>query len=152
MRLRRRSRVTFRFMFLIAEASVRLAIASVVRLLRLPGHMRFMMRSHYFSPPSNRTGASREEICHSVEIAARFVPGATCLAKAHVGCTLLNRFGYPAQIKIGVLKDSSNLRAHAWVECDGRVVIGATTNQYVELPKTAARETGTLAPDFSIWP
>ncbi len=49
---------------------------------------------------------------------------------------MLNRFGCAAEIKIGVWKKSSNLEAHAWVECDGLVVLGATENQYVELSKT----------------
>ena len=44
--------------------------------------------------------------------------------KAQVGSAMLHRFGYAAEIKIGVLKKSSNLEAHAWVECDGVVVMG----------------------------
>jgi hypothetical protein len=57
------------------------------------------------------------------------------LVKAQVGCAMLNRFRYAAEIKIGVLKKSSNLEAHAWVECDGIVVMGDNGDQYVELPK-----------------
>jgi hypothetical protein len=47
---------------------------------------------------------------------------------------MLNRFGYAAEIKIGVLKRSSTFEAHAWVECDGRVVIGNSPNQYIKMP------------------
>jgi hypothetical protein len=48
---------------------------------------------------------------------------------------MLSRFGYAAEIKIGVLKKSSSLEAHAWVECDGLVVMGGSRNHYTELPK-----------------
>jgi hypothetical protein len=58
--------------------------------------------------------------------------------KAQVGCAILNRFGYAAEIKIGVLKHSSNFKAHAWVECDGLVVMGNSGKQYTEMPKMVA--------------
>jgi hypothetical protein len=51
---------------------------------------------------------------------------------------MLNRFGYAAEIRIGVLKKSANLEAHAWVEREGCVVIGSAGTQYVELPRLAA--------------
>jgi len=123
------------FKGLLAEALVRLWALTMFRFLPLPGRAQFLMRTHRVSPP--RPGRpSSEEICRAVEIAGRFVPGATCLVKAQAGSAMLNRFGYAAEIKIGVLKQSSNLEAHAWVECDGLVVMGATENQYVELSKT----------------
>jgi ABC-type molybdenum transport system ATPase subunit/photorepair protein PhrA len=41
------------------------------------------------------------------------------------GEVLLIRAGYSAQVRIGVAKDpAGKLEAHAWVESDGRVVIG----------------------------
>jgi transglutaminase superfamily protein len=124
-----------RFKGLLAEALVRLWVCTMFRFLPLPGRAQWLMRAHPVSqlrtaPPSS------EEICRAVDIAARFVPGASCLVKAQVGSAMLNRFGYAAEIKIGVLKKSSNLEAHAWVECEGLVVLGATGNQYVELLKT----------------
>jgi hypothetical protein len=51
---------------------------------------------------------------------------------------MLNRFGYASEIKIGVSKQSSDLSAHAWLECDGRVVMGNTANPFVEFPKTVS--------------
>jgi hypothetical protein len=48
---------------------------------------------------------------------------------------MLNRFGYASEIKIGVSKQSSDLSAHAWLECDGRVVMGDPTRQFAEFPK-----------------
>lgn len=124
-----------RFKWLLAEALVRLGVTSVFRFLPLPRRAQFLMRAHRVLSQPRRATPSSEEICRAVDVTARFIPGATCLVKAQVACAMLNRFGYAAEIKIGALKKSSNLEAHAWVECDGLVVMGDTGNQYVELPK-----------------
>ena len=124
-----------RFKGLLAEALVRLWLLAVFRFLPLPGRAQWLMRAHRVSQP-RRSVPSSEEICRAVDVSARFVPGATCLVKAQVGCAMLTRFGYAAEIKIGVLKKSSNLEAHAWVESEGLVVLGATGSPYVEFSKT----------------
>lgn len=122
-----------RFKALLAEAFVRLWLLAMLRFLPLPGRAQWLTRAHRVSQP-RRAAPYCEEICRAVDVAARFVPGATCLVKAQVASAILSRFGYAAEIKIGVAKQSSDLKAHAWVECDGRVVIGESGNEYVELP------------------
>lgn len=125
-----------RFKALLAEAFVRLWALTLFRFFSVPGRTQGLMRAHKVSQP--RHAAPRfDEICRAVDVAARFAPGASCLVRARAGSAMLNRFGYAAEIKIGVLKQSSNLEAHAWVECGGLVVLGASRNQYVELLKTA---------------
>jgi hypothetical protein len=38
---------------------------------------------------------------------------------------MLNRYGYPAHIHIGVAKDhTGSFGAHAWLESEGTIVIG----------------------------
>jgi hypothetical protein len=138
-----------RFKWLLAEATVRLAAATVLRSLPLPGRAQFLMRGHRVPLHPRRPIPSCEEICRAVDIAGLFVPGTKCLVRAHVGCTMLNRFGYASEIRIGVSKKSSDLAAHAWVECEGRVVMGKTANQFVEFPKmvsTAGVETSLEKP------
>ena len=57
--------------------------------------------------------------------ARRVVPAATCLPQALAAEALLTRGGLPADLRIGVMKEASGkLLAHAWVESDGRVVVG----------------------------
>lgn len=57
--------------------------------------------------------------------AARLVPDASCLTKALTLCTVLRRRGIGCEVKIGVRRrEGADLEAHAWVEHDGRVVIG----------------------------
>jgi hypothetical protein len=124
-----------RFKWLLAEALVRLGVASVFTSLLMPRLVRFLTRAPSVLSQPRRIAPSCQEISRAVDIAARFIPGATCLVKAQVGCAMLNRSGYMAAIRIGVLKDLSKVQAHAWVECDGLVVIGDTGNQYVTLQK-----------------
>jgi hypothetical protein len=75
---------------------------------------------------SDTDGCSTARVVWAVEAAARHMPLAnTCLTQALAAQVLLARRGYPAFLRIGVVKgDKDNLQAHAWVESGGEVVIG----------------------------
>ena len=61
----------------------------------------------------------------AVAVAAAYVPGATCLVQALAGQILLARYGEVSQLHIGVAREErAGVRAHAWLDHDGRVVIG----------------------------
>lgn len=64
------------------------------------------------------------DIVRAVRLCKRFVPYATCLTQALAARRLLSRYGYDAILKIGVAKSESKLEAHAWIEVDGKVVLG----------------------------
>ena len=69
--------------------------------------------------------ASIDGIVWAVTVASRYVPAATCLTQALAVQVLLARRGHLARLCIGVARtETGRLRAHAWVECAGRVVIG----------------------------
>lgn len=56
---------------------------------------------------------------------SRYIPHTTCLVQALAVQVFLTRNGYSPQLNIGVAKtDSGQLQAHAWVECDGWLVLG----------------------------
>ncbi|PYO53045.1 MAG: lasso peptide biosynthesis B2 protein [Candidatus Rokuibacteriota bacterium] len=76
-----------------------------------------------------------ERIGWAVSTAGRLVPRATCLPQAVVAEGLLKRMGYQAALHIGVARgEGPALSAHAWVECLGRVVVGARgVTEYVVL-------------------
>ena len=81
-------------------------------------------------------GAARpERITEAVRRASRVVPRATCLTQALAAQVLLSRAGYTSRVWIGVARDgSAGLDAHAWVELDGSVILGATPDRrYVPL-------------------
>jgi len=80
------------------------------------GLMRTRRRERSALPP--------EQIGRAVARAGRCVPGATCLVQALAGMALLARQGYAATLCIGVTKRDEAFGAHAWVECDGRAVVG----------------------------
>jgi hypothetical protein len=66
-----------------------------------------------------------ERLLWAIAVAGRYVSGTTCLSLALAGRMMLNRYGYPARIHIGVAKDhSGSLAAHAWLESEGTIVIG----------------------------
>lgn len=61
----------------------------------------------------------------------------SCLPLALAGQTLLRLHGFPARLCLGFQKnEDESIRAHAWVESNGQVVIGGPENeieQYVPL-------------------
>jgi len=58
-------------------------------------------------------------------VARRFPTPVTCLAEALAAEAMLRRRGYEPALRLGVRRaDAAVFDAHAWVECDGRIVIG----------------------------
>ena len=74
--------------------------------------------------------AELNRVIWAVNLASRYqLGGVKCLARALATQVLLSRRGYPAELRIGVLKEENNqLLAHAWVESNGEVVIGSMKN------------------------
>ncbi len=89
---------------------------------------------------ANLSGArpSPEKIAWAVATAGRAVPGAgNCLVRALATGIVLRRYGYPSELKIGVMKPvDGHFGAHAWLESGGVVVIGDfELDRYVPLGK-----------------
>lgn len=61
--------------------------------------------------------------------ASRVVPRATCLAQAIAGKTLLARRGHRSTLRFGVAKKGEDFEAHAWLESDGKVIVGDFENR-----------------------
>jgi transglutaminase superfamily protein len=80
--------------------------------------------AHKAGEPSGH-GVPLNVIVWAVEAAARRVPKATCLTQAISGRVLMRWFGYEARLCLGVAhNDDRSLRAHAWLERHGHVVLG----------------------------
>ena len=81
-------------------------------------------------------------IAWGVTTAARYVPRATCLTQAIAAQWLFAWVGHPTVLRIGVAKGTDKaLRAHAWLESEGRVVVGAESleqDKYIALSPPAA--------------
>ena len=67
-----------------------------------------------------------DRVAWAVAAIARRLPGMTCLVQSLAADALLRRRGYQPELHIGVRARGAAvpLDAHAWVECDGRVVVG----------------------------
>ncbi len=74
----------------------------------------------------NGEWAAAWPVAWAVRGAARHLPGKpTCLPQAIVAQTMLRRRAMAGTLHIGaVLEDDGRLAAHAWIELDGRVLIG----------------------------
>lgn len=76
-----------------------------------------------------------DELGWAVLAASRLVPASTCLVQAIALQTLLARGGLASELRLGVSSSSTDgMAAHAWLEYDGRVLIGERRERYAPLP------------------
>jgi Transglutaminase-like superfamily len=83
-----------------------------------------------------------EHLARDVRVVSSYVPRATCLTQALAGRILLTHYGYPAIVHVGVTRAEgagNTFHAHAWLESDGKVIIGESEVPYV--PLTTLSET-----------
>jgi hypothetical protein len=77
-------------------------------------------------------------IALAVRRAARLIPAASCLTQALAARAALARRKLACDLRIGVAKDDrGRLQAHAWVECEGRVLLGDLPDltRFVPMPR-----------------
>lgn len=129
---------------LLVEAALLLGlIAPGLRLLPFEAVRRLLARAPRM-PAGSAKLPSAERVVWAVTVASRYVPRAgagICLTEALAAQTMLARRGYPARLRIGVVKDEeSRLQAHAWVVSEDEVVIGESVDleRYTLLPALEA--------------
>jgi hypothetical protein len=67
-------------------------------------------------------------------VSRRLFPERPCLVQALAARWLLARRGIASDLHIGVLKNDDALEAHAWLERDGRVLVGGAASPAVFHP------------------
>jgi hypothetical protein len=106
-----------------------LACATLPRLRRMLARVRV---------PGPRNPVPAQRVAWAVVAATRHLPGQgdTCLARALTAEVLLRRHGHAAALRIGVARvGGEGFAAHAWVETEGRILLGAAERPgYTELP------------------
>jgi len=112
-------------------------VAVLVRLVR-PNRASRWLRAAYRQRPPFTGRHEWERIVWAVRTVTGVLPaGNTCLTKAVTAECLLRVSGYDATLRFGVAglpREGSALRAHAWVEHGGRVVMGGPVPaEYVAL-------------------
>lgn len=83
-----------------------------------------------------------EQIAWAIRLVSRYLPGTgNCLVQSLAARAMLARQGYLPHLRIGAAKDESGgFKAHAWVECDGRIIIGAVgVSQFTPFPDLKVR-------------
>lgn len=84
--------------------------------------------------------ARRQRIASAVASTGKHLLGdKPCLTQALVAQRLLRRQGYDTDLCIGVTKDGNELLAHAWLEKDGRVILGGRASQAKYTPLVPVR-------------
>lgn len=93
------------------------------------------------APPERRL---IKKVIWSVNKVSTYVPFfRNCLNRALATQVLLGRRGQEVDLRIGVARDpGGNLRAHAWIESDGQIVLGGTDDiwQLTPLPPLSLRD------------
>lgn len=81
----------------------------------------------------------------AVTAASRRVPGrTTCLSRALTVQALLARGGCPSRLHVGVIRGKQGeVEGHAWVECEGRILIGGAASEIGQFTPLAAFEVET---------
>jgi hypothetical protein len=74
------------------------------------------------------------QLTRAVDRAARIPPRAGCLARAIAASRLLRRHGIDSTVRLGVAREGGGgIAAHAWLECDGQIVLGEPVREYAAL-------------------
>ena len=88
---------------------------------------------------------SSDRVAWAVQAASLRIPGsANCLVRALACEYLLGRYGYASELKIGASRsEAGEFAAHAWLESEGRVLVGNfELERYVPLSSPAAKAGG----------
>jgi hypothetical protein len=87
---------------------------------------RFVDVLHKPEPPAPAQLSLALRATRAVAQAARFVPRATCLVQALALRWMLRRRGIGCEFRVGASRSEyGEFEAHAWIECGGKLLIGA---------------------------
>lgn len=119
-----------------------LVLSVRVALWVLPSRWIIRFVTKLASPPvplsANAKRGNEQQILWAVDAASRRIPDASCLTQAIAALLLMRRHGYTARFCVGVARAPGGaLDAHAWLERDGRVLIGRMAQPFVRLPDLA---------------
>lgn len=93
-------------------------------LIRLDATRRAVERLACGLPPY-RSISDPDRVPWAVEVADATLPASfTCLMRALVAQSVLADQGYRSRLRYGVKTEVADLKAHAWVERSGQVVVG----------------------------
>jgi hypothetical protein len=91
-------------------------------------------------PPTGDDRALADRVVWAVTAAAERLPGPpTCLSRALAVQAMLARRGYPSRLHVGVTRgQQGQVEGHAWVESEGRILIGGSASNVRQFTRLAA--------------
>jgi hypothetical protein len=115
--------------FLFMQADDRILVFQAAALLAICRMGLYLLRFDTLQPWATRVKRTKRSVPISkliwaVMMGARIVPNSTCLVKALAASRLLAQNGYKSTLHIGVKRTDGEFGAHAWVEYDGRAIVG----------------------------
>jgi hypothetical protein len=123
---------------LLVEAALLLPVVHTIQQLVPFRRWRPWLTQIQLHRPIRRPPPDPERIAQAVGRAQRGVPGVyKCLPAAYTTHLLLRRHGYASTIQVGVARDADGkVEAHAWVEWQGRILVGELPDlaRFVPLP------------------
>ncbi|MGH9348005.1 MAG: lasso peptide biosynthesis B2 protein [Vicinamibacterales bacterium] len=104
---------------------VQVNVAVGLRLLRVPLLERVVARCRPLAQLTVR--APEDRVVWAIEAVGRRLTGiSTCFVRALAADLLLSRADRPGQVRVGVRRAPRGMiEAHAWFECDGRILVGS---------------------------
>lgn len=124
-----------------AERGLLLSTVLVVAIIRiglwvLPFlRLQRLVRSLHHVPFSMPTHTPVARLVWAVRAASARVPASSCLTQSLALQVLLSRAGHPSQVRIGMDKDlNTGFHAHAWVECEGNLLLSTSSEIERYLP------------------
>lgn len=116
---------------LLVKATIIIVLVRLgMKLLRYQTLTRILDKTSKADTPTQQDDPVIDRVVWAVSAASKYVPvDATCLAQALTAKVMLERRGKRGALQFGVVKDPmGELLGHAWLEIDGRVVIGETVD------------------------
>lgn len=114
-------------LLLVESAFLLAAIRVGLRLLPFKSLLGLLARATPARRPSRDSDeAFSDKAAWAVGVAKYYLPGAyTCLVQALAAKVIFSRRGHPAYLRLGVdRRGEGQFQAHAWLESQGRVVVG----------------------------
>ncbi|MFO1086730.1 MAG: lasso peptide biosynthesis B2 protein [Reyranellaceae bacterium] len=104
----------------------RLLLHALVTLIGVRVALRFVPLDRLRHPAGRTRRCARpaDRVAWAVRAASRRLPGTTCLASALAAQRLLSREGHVCELTIGVARNDRGFAAHAWVVCEGAILVG----------------------------
>jgi hypothetical protein len=109
----------------------RLLLGALATIVRVRAGLRLQsiepLKTWAQQPGTGNVPAGR--LAWAARIAARRLPGTTCLASALALQRLLSQHGHLSELHIGVARQGPSFAAHAWLMHRGEIVIGAEQHE-----------------------